>query len=60
MEARKHDPDVDETSESSCNLDDDNASQIEELFTATMQATDAENRPLNEAFMHLPSRKVRS
>jgi len=49
---------MDETSESSCNLEDDNASQIEELFTAAMQAVDAENRNLNQAFMLLPSRKV--
>lgn len=33
--------------------------QIEELFTAVMQATDADDRQLSTAFMLLPSKKVR-
>lgn len=37
---------------------EEEANQIEELFTAVMQATDPDNRPLNSAFMLLPSRKV--
>lgn len=37
---------------------EEEANQIEELFTAVMQATDAEKRQLNSAFMLLPSKKV--
>lgn len=34
--------------------------QMEELFTAVMQATDGDKRQLNTAFMLLPSKKVNS
>ncbi|KAL0270693.1 UNVERIFIED_CONTAM: hypothetical protein PYX00_008011 [Menopon gallinae] len=54
-EARRQDPD-DTTSEGSSVMEEE-VNQIEELFTAIMHATDPDNRPLNSAFMLLPSRK---
>ncbi|EEB13504.1 predicted protein [Pediculus humanus corporis] len=54
-EAKKQDPD-DTTSEGSSVMEEE-SNQIEELFTAVMQATDGEKRQLNSAFMLLPSKK---
>ncbi|KAL3278904.1 hypothetical protein HHI36_016424 [Cryptolaemus montrouzieri] len=45
-----------DTSESSINLDEE-MSIYEELFTAVMTATDAENKPLHTVFQLLPSKK---
>lgn len=56
-EAKKHDTDQSEdTSETSTNPDED-MNQFEDLFTAVMQATDSENRPLHTDFQLLPSKK---
>ncbi|KAK6643901.1 hypothetical protein RUM43_000166 [Polyplax serrata] len=54
-EARRQDPD-DTTSEGSSAMEEEN-NQMEELFTAVMQATDGDKRQLNTAFMLLPSKK---
>ncbi|XP_025829015.1 protein polybromo-1 isoform X3 [Agrilus planipennis] len=48
--------DDEEASETSTNPDED-MNPYEELFTAVMTATDAENRPLHTAFQLLPSKK---
>lgn len=69
LESRKPAPSGDdgETSESSTNTerdrqDDEKDSQLpvqlEELFTAVMEATDADSRLLNTDFQLLPSKKM--
>lgn len=56
-EAKKQDIDLaEDTSESSTNPDDD-SNLLEDLFTAVMMATDADNRPLHTQFQLLPSKK---
>lgn len=57
LDRSKSDIDIPEDiSESSTNPDDD-YNQFEDLFTAVMMATDAENRPLHTVFQLLPSKK---
>lgn len=55
-EAKRQDMD-DTTSEGSSVMEEE-VNQIEELFTAIMQATDADNRSLSAPFTLLPSKKV--
>ena len=57
-EAKKQDVDNFEDASESSNTTDDDINIFEELFTAVMMATDADNRPLHTVFQLLPSKKV--
>lgn len=57
-EAKKQDVDNLEDASESSNTTDDDINIFEELFTAVMMATDADNRPLHTVFQLLPSKKV--
>lgn len=49
---------MDDTTSEGSSVMEEEVNQIEELFTAIMQATDADNRSLSSPFTLLPSKKV--